>query len=323
MPAAAHWAADLGAAMRGDDPGGDGAVAGGDEAQELDPCHALAKLVIHQEEVGEDPQLLDQVQRLFAGGCVEHGDAPLFEEEPKRAAQILVVFHEEGDAVLGGGAGAAAGLGFQDDGLFASFGARHLDHEAGAASDARGEAERVAEQRAGAFNDGKAKAHALGGRGTGVQAVELAEDGVLILFGDAGAGVPDFQPDGAAVVARSHEDAAAFGVADGVADEVLQDAAQIGGVGQDHGRAGQHGQAQALGGGDGGEFIAQLAQEAGEVDRADGHGGAAAFQFRDVEKRGENRFDRGERVLRLDERFSGTGRHRLVLDGGHEELGGG
>lgn len=61
--------------------------------------------------------------------------------------------------------------------------------------------------------------------------VELLEDAALLLFGDADAGVPDLQEQLVTTAATRNEHATVFGVADGVGDQVAQDALDHQGVG--------------------------------------------------------------------------------------------
>jgi hypothetical protein len=142
------------------------------------------------------------------------------------AAQIAVVFHQKDDAILHRRArrGRWAGAFGQRH----AIGQRHLHHEAGAAPDVGGQAQGMAQKRAGAFHDGKAQPHPFGGRGTGIQAVEFLEDVVLFLFRYPRPGVAHLDPDHAAAPPHAHQHAAPVGVADRIADQVLQDAAQIG-----------------------------------------------------------------------------------------------
>src|SRR3546814_6236880 len=67
---------------------------------------------------------------------------------------------------------------------------------------------------------------------------ELLEDGLVVLGGDARAGVVNLDREGLAAAARAEQDAAAVGVLEGVGQQVLHDAAQELGVGAHHRRAG-------------------------------------------------------------------------------------
>src|SRR3546814_20356155 len=75
---------------------------------------------------------------------------------------------------------------------------------------------------------------------------ELLEDGLVVLGGDARAGVVNLDREGLAAAARAEQDAAAVGVLEGVGQQVLHDAAPELGVGAHHRRAGAPAPAQAL-----------------------------------------------------------------------------
>ena len=88
--------------------------------------------------------------------------------------------------------------------------------------------ERRLEQSGQALDDGQAQAQAFvlvrRERSPAVDLVELVEDVRQTGLGDADAAVPDLQHELAAARAASHQHATVFAVADGVADQVAQDA---------------------------------------------------------------------------------------------------
>ena len=121
---------------------------------------------------------------------------------------------------------------------------RHRKHAAATRPGAQ--ADRMPQQVGDAIHDrqaqtGAACAQLVGGR----QAPEFLIDLALLLRGDAQPAVPDLDTDLIATATTAQQHAAAFGVADRVADEVLQDAAQQGFIGPQAAVGDRHAQAQS------------------------------------------------------------------------------
>ena len=128
----------------------------------------------------------------------------------------------------------------------------------------------MAKLGAGAVHDGQAQPHAGAGRSRHAQTVELLKDALLFALGNTGASVPDLEPRAVVGLApRPHDNAARFGIADGIRHEVLQDAAQVGRVAFHHLRRGQHAQVDPLGSSRGRVFVAELAHHGCERNGQD------------------------------------------------------
>ena len=142
----------------------------------------------------------------------------------------------------------------------------------------------MVEQQAGPFNDGQTQPHTFGRRSAGIKAVEFAENVLSLGFWNAGAGVNHIDPACAIEPARPDQNAAAGRVPYGIANQVLQNAPQIGGIAFDRRRACDNVKADALMRGDRREFVAQLCKDLAKADRGDIDRSLAGFEFRDVEQ---------------------------------------
>ena len=115
----------------------------------------------------------------------------------------------------------------------------------------------MAEDPAQAVSDCQAETQAFLGAGlVAVQALELLEDHLALVLGNARAAVPDLQTQLPALAPRT-EQYAASGIAEGVGEEVLQHPAQQLGVAVHGQGAGHHAEVHALLGGQHLEFGAE------------------------------------------------------------------
>ena len=136
----------------------------------------------------------------------------------------------------------------------------------------------------GPFHNRQPQAHAFGCRGTGVQAVELFENIVLFCLGYSRSGIPYLQSQHRPPPTRAHQYPAPVSIAHRIANQVLQNAPQIGGIAFDRRRACDNVKAEALMRGDRREFVAQLCKDLAKADRGDIDRSLAGFEFRDVEQ---------------------------------------
>ena len=111
------------------------------------------------------------------------------------------------------------------------------------------------------------------------------------------------------------------GIADRVADQVLQDAPQIGRIAVHHRPGRQHPQVQSLRRRQRGEFVAQLHQHLPQRHRPHIQRRPPAFQLRDVQQRRQDILDRAQGVARLGDRLAGTVGQALIRQRGEEQLG--
>ena len=157
----------------------------------------------------------------------------------------------------------------------------------------------MAHQAGEPLDDGEAEPEALAAALALLEAVELEEDVAELAFRDAGAGVPDLDDDVAPAPAAAEEDAAADRVAQGVGEEVLQDAAQQRRVAAHGGGAGHRAERQALGAGEGGELLGERLQDVGEAEVGEARRRHAAVELGDLDELAEQVLDRVERGVDL------------------------
>ena len=113
-------------------------------------------------------------------------------------------------------------------------GKRRRDREASAVAHARAQAKGMVERFRHAPHDREPETESADRQPVRDRpALELVEDHDLVGGGDAGARVPNLDAHERAAAARSELDAAALGVLDSVGQQVLQDAAQHQGIGDD------------------------------------------------------------------------------------------
>ena len=136
----------------------------------------------------------------------------------------------------------------------------------------------MGEHAAQAVGNRQAQAQAfLGARLVAVEALELLEDHLALVFGDTHAAVPDFQAQLSAFTAHAQHHAA-LGVTEGVGQEVLQHPAQQLDVAVDPLPTAVHAQVDTLFGGQHAKLGGEGIEQAGEGEGVAIRGDSAVFQ---------------------------------------------
>ena len=159
---------------------------------------------------------------------------------------------------------------------------------------------RVLQHLGDAVDDGEAEPEA--GRRLlifGAASFELLEDELQLILRNADAGVPDFHDDAAAAPAAAQQHFPAARVAQGVRQEVLQDAAEKRRVCHDNGVRRCDSQLQPALCGDGLKRSGDARQQRMDVHGSQLRAQRAGIQLRDVEQRLQQLIDHAERLVQL------------------------
>lgn len=154
---------------------------------------------------------------------------------------------------------------------------------------------------------------------------EFGEDQLLLIDGDAPAGVMDLDAEPVAHPSRAHQDPAVIRVTDGVADQVLQQGPQqIPVRSRPQTRCGSDVQGQPLRSRQRRELAAQVGEQALQRQRRDRGADPSSFQSGEVEQRFQQTvgaLDRPVRIVGQNTRARPAAGVGLVLEGGDKQAG--
>ena len=234
--------------------------------------------------------------------CVEGADggAPAFEQDFQAFGHGRLVFDHHDVAAVEGERGACAWRRVGHRGAH-GLADRQQHGEDGAMTHAGAQGQGRVHQLGQAFDDGQAQSQAFAvmglERALALGLVELFEDALLFFGQDAKATVPDLQAQVIAPRAAADEHATVFGVADGVGDEVAQDALDHQRVGIDMVACPMKAQGQAFFEGGGLEGQAQALEQAPQWDVLGLDVDAAGVDLGDVEEFAEQAFEGIDRAV--------------------------
>jgi len=214
----------LGVGVGGDDDAGHRlAQQVADAEHDVGPVNAAAQAIVADHEPRHETVVADQRLRLLEIVDGMHGDAPALQQLLDRLAEDVVVLdhqHVDADELA---ADHLADLGLADLAV-PDVAQRHGDGEHRAVAGPRADIDRMTEQRRQTLGDVEPEPEALLAPPPDVvDLVELLENPLAMVRGDAGSGVPHLDAQAVADPPATEQHAPDLGIADGVGDEVADD----------------------------------------------------------------------------------------------------
>lgn len=142
-------------------------------------------------------------------------------------------------------------------------------------------------------DDSEPEAHALD---IAIDPVKFLKNLFLLFIRNADAGIKYFNQQMIAAPPRADQHLAFFGIGDGIGEQILDDPAQIGGIGDDGATFARHPQFQPLALREGAKFTDHRVKNPGNRE-ADAINPGLPVQFRDIEKIPQDRLDRTKGAL--------------------------